>query len=341
MGLAQRNYILVMLLSHSAGAIVLLILLIIPFRPWLDGARVMFVLFCELGTAAAFSISYSGLVCNPPDARQCKIITQHVLIVSWIVPFLLLLYVLTLWIFVWKKSSNAPAQTFATSISTTSSDGEKGSDDPWRPPALFITRPKQIKHASQSSSFYINSPAGRRSPNRNHAPTLDLRLDETTLLPSPYASPPTNVVHPPIQPQPGVWDAQSERMTQSSGSQYSSASATSVYVSNQVPVAGIPKSLHPASGLDASRNFLPLPNSIRPDWSQHHINNMYMPTQASNPISTPVQTYHLPSAPQPSNYYVHKQIISRPGERGYPMRVGSGAGAGSGRGRMLAPVSMR
>ncbi|TFK42695.1 hypothetical protein BDQ12DRAFT_662877 [Crucibulum laeve] len=52
---AERSLIIVLLLANTITLIMLLILLLRPFRPWLDAARCLFLLVAHIGTAGAFA----------------------------------------------------------------------------------------------------------------------------------------------------------------------------------------------------------------------------------------------------------------------------------------------
>ncbi|KAG6903191.1 hypothetical protein C0995_002734 [Termitomyces sp. Mi166 len=104
---SERSLILVMLVTHSATAITLLILLIIHFRPWLDAARMMFLLIAQFGD---YGNTLSGffLICLNRVTYQegvCTFVIAFILIGSWITPFLLVIYVFGLALMVWRHQA--------------------------------------------------------------------------------------------------------------------------------------------------------------------------------------------------------------------------------------------
>jgi len=93
---AERPIIAVMLLTDTLTVIMLLILLILPFRPWLDGARFLFLLIAHIGIAGAFAFWNPRFQCPTSSADAegvCRLLNVYILIASWIVPVFLMAYV--------------------------------------------------------------------------------------------------------------------------------------------------------------------------------------------------------------------------------------------------------
>lgn len=91
----ERALICLMLATHTVTAITLLILLSVLFRPWLDAARLMFLMTIHIGTAGAFTYMYPSFLCLsivPSQQDVCKLIVAFILVASWITPVLLMTY---------------------------------------------------------------------------------------------------------------------------------------------------------------------------------------------------------------------------------------------------------
>ncbi|KAJ7740721.1 hypothetical protein DFH07DRAFT_838889 [Mycena maculata] len=91
----ERPIIAVMLLTNALTMIILLILLILPFRAWLDTARFLFLLLAHIGIAGTFTFWNPKFHCptSTPDLEGvCRLLNIYILIASWIVPVLLIIY---------------------------------------------------------------------------------------------------------------------------------------------------------------------------------------------------------------------------------------------------------
>lgn len=99
----ERSLVLAMLVTHTFTSCMLLILLIVKFRPWLDGARVLLLLLAHIGAAAASVYWYPTFTCVKQDEGICQLIIAFILIASWIVPILLIIYGFGLSLMVWRR----------------------------------------------------------------------------------------------------------------------------------------------------------------------------------------------------------------------------------------------
>ncbi|KAI0797714.1 hypothetical protein C8Q75DRAFT_739469 [Abortiporus biennis] len=107
----QRNLVGILLLSNIISVIMLPVLLILPFRVWLDSARIFLLLIAHGGTAAGFSINYVNFHCpsdTPDGVAACNTIDMYILIGSWVNPTLMLFYALGLAIAVYRRTRIAP-----------------------------------------------------------------------------------------------------------------------------------------------------------------------------------------------------------------------------------------
>ncbi|KAF8894568.1 hypothetical protein BD779DRAFT_1501830 [Infundibulicybe gibba] len=103
---SERSIIVVMLLGHTITLIALLILLLLPFRWWLDATRVALLLIIHIGTASSFAYSNAKFQCPNKNADQeglCKLLNMYILIASWIVPVLLLNYSFGLALMIYRR----------------------------------------------------------------------------------------------------------------------------------------------------------------------------------------------------------------------------------------------
>ncbi|KAJ7109262.1 hypothetical protein C8R44DRAFT_986280 [Mycena epipterygia] len=92
---AERPIIAVMLLTNTLTLIMLLVLLILPFRPWLDAARFLFLILAHIGIAGTFAFWNPDFHCpiSTPDSEGvCRLLNLYILVASWIIPVLLVIY---------------------------------------------------------------------------------------------------------------------------------------------------------------------------------------------------------------------------------------------------------
>ncbi|KAJ7452535.1 hypothetical protein B0H11DRAFT_2073881 [Mycena galericulata] len=91
----ERPIIAVMLLTDTLTIILLLVLLILPFRAWLDAARFLFLLLAHIGIAATFAFWNPKFHCptSSPDLEGvCRLLNLYILVASWVIPVLLIIY---------------------------------------------------------------------------------------------------------------------------------------------------------------------------------------------------------------------------------------------------------
>ncbi|KAJ3541192.1 hypothetical protein NM688_g6120 [Phlebia brevispora] len=91
----QRSLVVVMLLIDTITVIMLPTLLILEFRVWLDAVRMLFLLTCHLAIAVGFTTSDPKYQCpedTPDDEGVCRLLNMYIVLGSWVVPALLLVY---------------------------------------------------------------------------------------------------------------------------------------------------------------------------------------------------------------------------------------------------------
>ncbi|KAF7338389.1 hypothetical protein MVEN_02064600 [Mycena venus] len=92
---AEQPIIALMLLIDVLTIIMLLILLILPFREWLDAARFLFLLLAHIGIASTFAYWNPRFHCPTTTTDSegvCRLLNLYILVASWVIPVLLILY---------------------------------------------------------------------------------------------------------------------------------------------------------------------------------------------------------------------------------------------------------
>ncbi|KAI1794529.1 hypothetical protein LXA43DRAFT_995415 [Ganoderma leucocontextum] len=91
---AQRNLVGVLIFINAVTAVMLPVLSILPFRPWLDAARLLFLLLVHIGTALLFTIWVATFSCpsEPSQSKVCHDVNVAIVVCSWVVPTFLVWY---------------------------------------------------------------------------------------------------------------------------------------------------------------------------------------------------------------------------------------------------------
>ncbi|KAJ7905376.1 hypothetical protein B0H14DRAFT_6019 [Mycena olivaceomarginata] len=91
----EHPIITVMLLTDTLTVLMLIILLLLPFREWLDAARILFLMVAHIGIAIIFAYWTPQFRC-PTSTRDsegvCGLLNLYILIASWVIPVLLIIY---------------------------------------------------------------------------------------------------------------------------------------------------------------------------------------------------------------------------------------------------------
>ncbi|KAH8106746.1 hypothetical protein BXZ70DRAFT_245217 [Cristinia sonorae] len=91
----QRGLVLVMSIINAGTVLVLIALIILPFRVWLDAARMLLLLVAQGGIAGGYSALSSQFTC-PDTSRDgkgiCRLLNMYIILGSWVPPALLLVY---------------------------------------------------------------------------------------------------------------------------------------------------------------------------------------------------------------------------------------------------------
>ncbi|KAJ7046663.1 hypothetical protein C8F04DRAFT_1061288 [Mycena alexandri] len=93
----EHPIIAVMLLADTLTIIMLLVLLILPFREWLDAARLLLLMLAHTGVAGVFSFWNPKFRCQwpistPDSVGVCRLLNLYILVASWVIPVLLIIY---------------------------------------------------------------------------------------------------------------------------------------------------------------------------------------------------------------------------------------------------------
>jgi len=122
---SERSFLFIFLVIDTLTVIMLPVLLLVKFRTWLDGARLLLLLTFHIGMAVSFVIWIPTITCpddTPDDRGVCQLLNALIVIASWAPPFLLILYGVGLAIYSWRYASNPPKLS--------STDEETGSVQP-------------------------------------------------------------------------------------------------------------------------------------------------------------------------------------------------------------------
>ncbi|KAF9069866.1 hypothetical protein BDP27DRAFT_1324733 [Rhodocollybia butyracea] len=145
LGASEKSFLSVMLLSNTLTLVLLLVLLILPFRPWLDGARLMLLLITHIGIASGFVLWNSKFTCPTKTADQegvCRLLNMYILIANWVIPALLVGYALGLGLMIYRRRK----------IMAASPDLESNKFRKSQQSILPMMKAGDIRHASLSTS---------------------------------------------------------------------------------------------------------------------------------------------------------------------------------------------
>ncbi|KAJ7582884.1 hypothetical protein C8J56DRAFT_1167899 [Mycena floridula] len=120
---SEESLIGVMLFTDSTTLLMILVLLILPFRAWLDAARMILLLLFHIGTAAFWTVWDPKFKCPTQSTIHldhcgiCLIMLQpltnlasasysgfYILLASWVIPILLTVYTVGLAIMLCRRS---------------------------------------------------------------------------------------------------------------------------------------------------------------------------------------------------------------------------------------------
>jgi len=92
----ERTLIFIMLVVDSITVIMLPLLLLQSFRPWLDAARFFLLIILHTGVAGLFTYKSHGFQCSSAQSMDqravCNLIVLYVIIASWVVAACIICY---------------------------------------------------------------------------------------------------------------------------------------------------------------------------------------------------------------------------------------------------------
>ncbi|KAL7283537.1 hypothetical protein ACG7TL_002971 [Trametes sanguinea] len=109
---SQRNFVGVFIFADALTAILMPALLIVQFRPWLDAARLLFLLLMHFGIAVLFTVWNPSFQCTADtyaELKECQSVNTAILVCGWVLPAMLIWYSAFLAVMhYWRKDHPAP-----------------------------------------------------------------------------------------------------------------------------------------------------------------------------------------------------------------------------------------
>jgi len=159
---SERSFLFIFLGIDTLTVVMLLVLLLVKFRTWLDAARLLLLLICHLGMAAAFVVWNPTIPClgDTPDGRAvCELIHVYLIATSWVPPFLLVLYGVSLAIYAWRYASRPLL-----------GDDETGRVQPSSPSEpVTVTEPMDSFSSGHLSELLASLPSASASDSRRES----------------------------------------------------------------------------------------------------------------------------------------------------------------------------
>lgn len=164
---SERYMIILMLLTHTVTVIMLPILILVSFRPWLDAIRFLFLLVVHISTDTTFTYWFPRYAC-PEDAtqrEQCRLFNIYILVLSWIITAHVIIYVIGLSVFVYRTRASAANLSKVNLIDVEAIDSGRDST-----PSMSESRP-QSSVTTSGPRMSIPSPTlARISQQEVHRP---------------------------------------------------------------------------------------------------------------------------------------------------------------------------
>lgn len=95
MNRSYQSILVVMIIIYALTLVLLLVMLTLRFRPWLDAARFLFLVCAHFGVSGAFALYSPQFTCPQPtveDKGVCRMLILYILISSWLLPLLIVIY---------------------------------------------------------------------------------------------------------------------------------------------------------------------------------------------------------------------------------------------------------
>jgi len=166
----EQTFIIILLFVNLLTVILLPIMLILRFRSWLDAVRMLTLLTCHIGTAAAYAAWVPNMQCtssNGDEEGVCDLVTMYTLIGTWIIPVLLIIYCCCLALMVYRRKRRLAAEPLGSKQMTSSpslvSDSQTSTvtvrSNMVRKPDLFITIPPRSHLSHVPPSLAPSTPS--------------------------------------------------------------------------------------------------------------------------------------------------------------------------------------
>lgn len=105
MNRTERSLIFVILAVDSMTIIILPILLLRPFRPWLDAARFCFLIILHTGVTGLFTYKSHEFQCSSAQSVAiCNFIVMYIIVASWLLTACIIGYACGLAVLFWRLS---------------------------------------------------------------------------------------------------------------------------------------------------------------------------------------------------------------------------------------------
>ncbi|KAH9842695.1 uncharacterized protein C8Q71DRAFT_733990 [Rhodofomes roseus] len=88
---SQRNIVLLLILINSCTSIMFPAMLLVQYTPLWEAARLLCLVFFQIGSSGVFTAWYAAFRCPDPVAT-CRRINMAILASVWVIPTLLLMY---------------------------------------------------------------------------------------------------------------------------------------------------------------------------------------------------------------------------------------------------------
>ncbi|KAF8503616.1 hypothetical protein F5888DRAFT_1663735 [Russula emetica] len=140
------------------------ILLLVKFRIWLDAARLLLLLVCQIGIASSFVIWNLTISCldDTLDSRHvCLLLNVYITMASWVPPLLLILYGIGLATYAWRYATK-PKQFLGDDLEETGGVQPSLLNDP-------VTEPLDPSSMRQLSELMSSPPSTRVRDSRRES----------------------------------------------------------------------------------------------------------------------------------------------------------------------------
>ncbi|KAI0318927.1 hypothetical protein OF83DRAFT_1112945 [Amylostereum chailletii] len=110
----ERSFVALFMTVDVITMIMLPILILREFRPWLDALRLTLLLLCHIGLAVAFCFQFQQITCldkSLDGPGVCQLFNVYIVMASWVVPALLLIYAGCLGAYHWHYTHHPPTET--------------------------------------------------------------------------------------------------------------------------------------------------------------------------------------------------------------------------------------